>query len=236
MALLFEGKTAVVTGGSSGIGEGIARWLAQEGADVVLAARSRASLQRAAAALQELRPEGRFLAVRTDVRREAQVERLKTQALQELESIDILVNSAGVGAWHEVAEMPLAEWNAVIDTNLTGAFLASRAFLPGMTARGSGHILNISSVAGKLGFKTGSAYCASKWGLIGFTRALAEEARPHGVRVDALCPGTVETPFKNSPAASDIRLEVDDIVEAARYLMTLPAHVRVDDIVMYPQG
>ena len=236
MENIFEGKTAVVTGGSSGIGEGLARRLAEEGANLVLAARNRVRLKQAADRLGGEQPDGKCLTVRADIRIEKQVENLKEKALSAFGTVDILINNAGVGAWHEIVDMPTREWNAVIDTNLTGVFLATRAFLPTMIAQGSGHILNISSVAGKLGFKSGSAYCASKWGLLGFTRALAEEARPHGVRVDALCPGTVETPFKNSPAASDIRLEVEDVVQAAVYLMTLPKHVRVDDLVMYPQG
>ncbi len=236
MENIFEGKTAVITGGSSGIGEGLARRLAEEGANVVLAARNRARLKQAVDQLREIRPDGQYLTVRANVRAESQIESLKAKTLAAFDTVDILINNAGIGAWHEIVDMPTREWNAVIETNLTGVFLATRAFLPIMMQQGSGHILNISSVAGKLGFKSGSAYCASKWGLLGFTRALAEEARPHGVRVDALCPGTVETPFKNSPAASDIRLEVEDIVRAAVYLMTLPKHVRVDDIVMYPQG
>lgn len=233
---LFDGKRAVVTGGSSGIGEGLAGMLVEEGADVAIVGRSPDKLAQAA---DRLRGAGRgassrVLAVSADVRDEAAVDDMASQVGDAFGGVDMLVNSAGCGAWKRIDEMSPEEWRTVIDTNLTGTFLVTHAFLGGMIDEGSGHIVNISSVAGKLGFAAGAAYCASKWGVLGFTRALAAEARPHGIRVDALCPGTVETPFENSPAASPIRLQVADVVEAARYVMTLPRQVRVDDIVIYP--
>ena len=233
---LFDGRRAVVTGGSSGIGEGLARLLVNEGADVAIVARRPDKLARVADALRGGTGDARtrIVAVSVDVRDEASVADMAEQVIDAFGAVDILVNSAGCGAWKTIDEMPAAEWRAVIDTNLTGTFLVTHALLGGMIEAGSGHILNMSSVAGKLGFPTGSAYCASKWGVLGFTRALAAEARPHGIRVDALCPGTVDTPFENSPAASPIQLEVADVVEAARYVMTLPRQVRVDDLVIYP--
>jgi len=231
---LFDGKSAVVTGGSSGIGEGFARFFVTEGADVALVARNEERLRRVAASLESLRPHARVLTFSADVRRWEAVEPMARSVLDAFGGVDILVNSAGLGIWRTVAEMTPEEWNTVIETNLTGTFLVTHAFLPNMLERGKGHILNLSSVAGKIGFATGSAYCASKWGVLGFTRALAAEVRERGIRVDALCPGTVNTPFRNSPAASKIRLEVDDVIAAARYLLTLPRQTRVDDIVLYP--
>ncbi len=231
---IFDGKKAVVTGGSSGIGAGLARLLVDEGADVALVARSPESLASAATELRERRPGAQIVAVAADVSDEGAVDRMAARVTADFGRVDILVNSAGCGTWHTIDTMPVDEWRKVIDTNLTGTFLVTHAFLGGMIAAGAGHILNISSVAGKLGFATGAAYCASKWGVLGFTRALAAEARPHGIRVDALCPGTVDTPFENSPAASPIMLDVDDVVAAARYVMAMPRQVRVDDIVLYP--
>jgi 3-oxoacyl-[acyl-carrier protein] reductase len=231
---LFDGRRAVVTGGSSGIGEGFARFFVEEGADVALVARDGGRLERVAASLRTVRAESRVLTYSADVRRWDAVERMAKDTLDAFGHVDIVVNSAGLGIWRTVAEMTPEEWSTVLDTNLTGTFLVTHAFLPQMLARGTGHILNLSSVAGKLGFATGSAYCASKWGVLGFTRALAAEVRECGIRVDALCPGTVETPFRNSPAASRIRLEVGDVIAAARYLLTLPRQTRVDDIVLYP--
>lgn len=231
---LFDGKKGVVTGGSSGIGEGFARFFVEEGADVALIARDPERLARVAASVRALREGVCVLAISADVRRWDDVGRMAKEVLEAFGHVDLLVNSAGLGIWRTVAEMTPEEWNTVIETNLTGTFLVTHAFLPQMLKRGTGHILNISSVAGKLGFATGAAYCASKWGVLGFTRALAAEVRGHGIRVDALCPGTVNTPFKNSPAASSIRLEVSDVIAAARYLMTLPRQTRVDDLVLYP--
>ncbi|MDA1192261.1 MAG: SDR family NAD(P)-dependent oxidoreductase [Candidatus Poribacteria bacterium] len=232
---LFHGKTAVITGGSSGIGEGFAHFLIEEGASVAIVARQPDKLARVADALRAKAGEGQsVLAVSADVTRDDAVERMKSEALGAFGHVDILVNSAGVGIWQTIDQMSPNDWRAVIDINLNAVFLVTHAFLPGMLARQTGHIVNISSVAGKLGFAYGSSYCASKWGLLGFTRALAAEVRDKGIRVDTLCPGTVETPFKNSPAASPIRLEVDDVIAAARYVMTLPRQVRVDDLVIYP--
>ncbi len=231
---MFDGKTAVVTGGSSGIGEALAWFLVEEGADVALVARNADRLSTAARGLGEARDGATVTPIVADVREDDSVASMASAVANAFGGVDILVNSAGCGTWHTIDAMPPGEWRRVIDTNLTGTFLVTHAFLGGMMEAGAGHILNISSVAGKLGFPTGSAYCASKWGVLGFTRALAAEARPHGIRVDALCPGTVDTPFENSPAASPIMLDVDDVVEAARYVMAMPRQVRVDDIVIYP--
>ena len=233
---LFEGKRAVVTGGSSGIGAGLARLLVEEGADVAVVGRRHDKLAQTVDDLRDAAGarNARIVAISTDVRDEATVDTMAAQVIEAFGGVDILINSAGCGAWKTIDQMSADEWRAVVDTNLTGTFLVTRAFLGGMIEQQGGHIINISSVAGKLGFPTGAAYCASKWGVLGFTRALAAEARPRGIRVDALCPGTVDTPFENSPAASPIQLEVADVVEAARYVMTLPRQVRVDDIVIYP--
>jgi NAD(P)-dependent dehydrogenase (short-subunit alcohol dehydrogenase family) len=231
---MFDGKRAVVTGGSSGIGAGLARFLVEEGCDVALVARSADRLATAAGELRSVGGAHAVLEIAADVRNEDAVAGMAAQVADAFDCVDILVNSAGCGTWHTIDAMPPSEWRKVIDTNLTGTFLVTHAFLGGMIEAGTGHILNISSVAGKLGFPTGAAYCASKWGVLGFTRALAAEARPHGIRVDALCPGTVDTPFENSPAASPIMLNVDDVVAAARYVMGMPRQVRVDDIVIYP--
>ncbi|GIX06612.1 MAG: clavaldehyde dehydrogenase [Candidatus Poribacteria bacterium] len=231
---LFEGKVALVTGGSSGIGKGFAEFFVDEGAATAIVARDPQKLERTAEELRTRRADAQVLAVSADVRDEAAVEAMARRVLEAFGRVDILVNSAGLGIWKTVAEMSPDEWRTVIETNLTGTFLVTHAVIGSMLQQGSGHVLNISSVAGKIGFATGSAYCASKWGVIGFTRALAAEVRDKGIRVDVLCPGTVETPFKNSPAASPIRLQVSDVIAAARYLLTLPRQVRVDDIVLYP--
>ena len=136
MANLFEGKTAVVTGGSSGIGEGLARWLAEEGANIVLAARNRTRLKKAVEALRGIRPDGSYLTVRANIRAESQVESLKAKTLAAFDTVDILINNAGIGAWHEIVDMPTRDWNAVIETNLTGVFFGdARLFAAHDSAR-----------------------------------------------------------------------------------------------------
>lgn len=229
---ILEGQIALITGGSSGIGEGIARAFAQEGADLAIIARNPLRLERAASKLREYGI--RVLTFSADVRDESKIREVVQEIISTFDGIDILVNSAGTGRYAPVAEMDLDDWRTVIETNLTGTFICCKAVMPHMMERRRGRIINISSVAGKIGFATGSAYCASKWGVIGFSRSLAAEAKPHNIRVDVICPGTVDTPFPHSPAASKLMLEVEDVVRAVMFLLSLPERARVEDIVMHP--
>ncbi|HID55647.1 TPA: SDR family oxidoreductase [Candidatus Poribacteria bacterium] len=229
---ILKGQVALITGGSSGIGEGIAHAFAREGSDLALIARNPIRLERTASKLRE---QGvKVLTFSTDVRDERRIQEAVRETISVLGGIDILVNSAGTGRYAPVAEMDLEEWEEVIETNLTGTFICCKAVMPHMMERKRGRIINISSVAGKIGFATGSAYCASKWGVIGFSRSLAVEAKPYNIRVDVICPGTVDTPFPHSPAASKLMLEVEDVVKAVMFLLSLPERARVEDIVMHP--
>jgi 3-oxoacyl-[acyl-carrier protein] reductase len=231
---ILDGQVALITGGSSGIGEGIARAFAQEGADLALVARNPIKLERVASDLKKLG--ARVLTFSADVRNERKIQEVVREVISTLDKIDILVNSAGTGRYASVAEMDLEDWKTVIETNLTGTFICCKAVMPHMMERKGGRIINISSVAGKIGFATGSAYCASKWGVIGLSRSLAVEAKPYNIRVDVLCPGTVDTPFPHSPAASKVMLEVEDVVQAVMFLLSLPERARVEDIVMHPNA
>ncbi|HEX30196.1 TPA: SDR family oxidoreductase, partial [Candidatus Poribacteria bacterium] len=174
---ILEGQIALITGGSSGIGEGIARAFAQEGADLAIIARNPLRLERAASKLREYGI--RVLTFSADVRDESKIREVVQEIISTFDGIDILVNSAGTGRYAPVTEMDLDDWRTVIETNLTGTFICCKAVMPHMMERRRGRIINISSVAGKIGFATGSAYCASKWGVIGFSRSLAAEAKPH---------------------------------------------------------
>ena len=149
---------------------------------------------------------------------------------QDNPGIDGVINLAAKAG---VRDSLINPWS-YYETNLTGTFICCKAVMPHMMERRRGRIINISSVAGKIGFATGSAYCASKWGVIGFSRSLAAEAKPHNIRVDVICPGTVDTPFPHSPAASKLMLEVEDVVRAVMFLLSLPERARVEDIVMHP--
>ena len=181
-------QTAIVTGAGRGIGKEIAVALAREGANVVLAARDEDALKTVADEIQTMGR--RALVIKTDVSNEAQVVAMVDAAIKEFDRIDILVNNAGVvGPTAPVTKVSREEWDQVIAVNLTGAFLCARAVIPHMLERRSGSIINISSIAGKLAYALRSPYAASKWGMLGLSRTLAQELGDSNIRVNAICPG-----------------------------------------------
>jgi NAD(P)-dependent dehydrogenase (short-subunit alcohol dehydrogenase family) len=180
------GKHAFITGGGTGIGFAAAKALSARGAKLTLAARNFARVEDAAAKLDAN-------AVSIDVANETSVGAAFDAARARFGAIDILVNNAGVTPSAPLHKMDLALWNQVIAINLTGAFLCSRAAIEDMYAANWGRIVNVASIAGLMGGAYISAYCASKHGMIGLTRALAKEAAKRGVTVNAVCPGYVET-------------------------------------------
>ena len=188
--MLLKGQIAVVTGGGRGIGRAIARRFAAEGAMVLVAARTAIEIESVAAEITAAR--GRAAAVRADVSREEDCQRIVATAREKFGAVHILVNNAGdYGPVKPVEEITPAEWDQVIAVHLRGAFLLTRLVLPEMYARGSGVILNISSLSAKSAFAWGSPYAAAKAGLLGLTRVTAAEAARKGVRVNAICPGPV---------------------------------------------
>ena len=187
----LTGKVAIITGGGYGIGKQIALAYARLGAKLVLAARSLDPMKQAVAEIEALGT--RAIAVPADVSKEADCARIAEQALAAFGRVDILVNNAGIaGPTKKITEMALTEWQEVIDINLTGTWLASRAVLPAMERQGGGIILNIGSGAGRRGFPLRSPYAASKWAMIGLTQTLAGEWGGKGIRVNCICPGAVE--------------------------------------------
>ncbi|HUJ41947.1 MAG TPA: SDR family NAD(P)-dependent oxidoreductase, partial [Candidatus Acidoferrales bacterium] len=180
----------IITGGGRGIGRAIALRFAEEGAAVLVAARTASELETVA---QEVRAAGgKAATVVADVTQEAGCEQIYRRAMEEFEGVEILVNNAGVFGPVAAAQNITAEqWDAVMAANLRGAFLMSRQVIPGMLERARGVILNVSSVAAKLAFGYNAPYAASKAGLVALTRTLAGETSPHGVRVNAICPGPV---------------------------------------------
>ena len=201
----LEGKVALVTGagGEHGIGRGIALRLAQEGADVVVTDIAAKPYPDAAwgglpAVQAEVEALGRrALALTCDVTDEASVSSAMQKALETMGRIDILVNNAGARAAGDrvpVIDLPKEEWDRVLNVNLTGTFLCSRAVARHMLTRGDGgRIISISSTAGKRGVARFAAYCSSKFGVIGFTQSLAQELAPHGITVNAICPSLTDT-------------------------------------------
>lgn len=188
--MLLKGQVAIITGGGRGIGRAIAHRFAAEGAAVLLAARVQSQVDAVAA---ELKSAGqKAAAIAADVSQESDCQKIAAEARKHFGHINILVNNAGVlGPVKSVEEISPKEWDEVIAVNLRGPFLLSRLVLAEMYERGSGAIVNISSVAAKGAFLWNSPYAASKAGLVGFTRTLAAEAARRGVRVNAICPGPV---------------------------------------------
>jgi NAD(P)-dependent dehydrogenase (short-subunit alcohol dehydrogenase family) len=188
--MMLEGRVAIITGGGHGIGEAIATRFAAEGAAVALCGTGRERLAETAAAIRATGAQA--LALVADVSDEAAVERLVATTVHELGRLDILVNNAGIaGPTAAVADLDRADWSRTLAINLTGAMLCAKHAIPHLAESGHGRILNITSVAGLIGYALRSPYAASKWGMIGLTRSLAIELGPQGVTVNAIAPGSV---------------------------------------------
>jgi NAD(P)-dependent dehydrogenase (short-subunit alcohol dehydrogenase family) len=230
----FEGQVTIVTGGSSGIGRAACLALAAEGGSVVVVGRTARHVEET---LEELERQGgapAALGLTLDVSREQDMDEMVGRTLTRFGRVDNLVAGAGVGRSpnstrlmpYPVAQLPTEEWDAVLDTNLKGTFLANRAVLPAMLKQRSGHIINISSArAGLHGYPFASAYSASKFGIIGLTEALAEEVRPYGLRVQALLPDITDTPLlHNTTLASraDALIPPSHVADLIVYMLALP--------------
>ena len=189
--MILKGRVVLVTGAGGGIGRAIANAFARAGAHVALVGRTKKRLVEVQKELRETGVESAVLA--GDVSDEGMVSRLVAAAEQQLGPVDVLVNNAGVYATAPVEKMDAVVFDRVLAVNLRGPFLMSRAVLPGMRARRRGHIVNVSSTAGRRGFPGGGAYCASKFGLVGLSEAMTYEARTSDVRVSLVFPSTVAT-------------------------------------------
>ncbi|NQU96196.1 MAG: SDR family oxidoreductase [Chloroflexi bacterium] len=186
------GKVAIVTGGGRGIGRATAEAFAGEGASVAVCARSSEEIEETASAIRS--SGGEALAVAADISREADVADMVRRVLETFGRIDILVNNAGTNLpYREVVDLTLDEWRRVVDVNLTGPFLCSKAVLPAMIEQGSGKIVNISSIGGRSGAAGRSPYRPTKAALINFTQCLAAEVKRHGIDVNCVCPGGTAT-------------------------------------------
>ena len=183
----LDGKVAVITGGSKGIGKATAFGLAAAGAKVVLAARTPEPLEQVAASLRQTGAEA--LAVPTDVTDAAAVHGLVQKTLDVYQRLDILINNAGIGRFGTVVDFTPSDWDAVINSNLKAIYLCTQAALSPMLAQGEGQIINVLSIAAKVPFEASSAYCAAKAGALAFTKVLASEVRQQNIRVTCCTPG-----------------------------------------------
>jgi 3-oxoacyl-[acyl-carrier protein] reductase len=214
----LKDKVAVITGGSKGIGKAIAAALGLEGCRVAIAARHETELEKAAEELSRLNIEA--LTIKTDVRKSENVQNLVSNVESRLGAPQILVNNAGIGRFGEVANMSEEDFRDVLETNLFGVFYCTRGFLPGMISKKEGHIVNISSLAGKNNFAGGAAYCASKHGLISFAECLMLEVRQHNIKVSTICPGSVQTEFSAGSMEKNWALSPEDVAKAVVDVVT----------------
>jgi len=230
----LTGQVAVVTGAGRGIGAAIARKLAGLGAVAVLCGRTPRSLNETANAIAAAgdRAEVAECDVTTLASVEAAARRIHGQHLR----VDILVNNAGIGGFGKpLHELEPADWDRVLDTNLRGVFYTIRAFAPAMIQARAGHIINISSIAGKNALPNGAAYAASKWGLNGLSYSVAEELRAHNIRVAVICPGSTHTDLSPHEGKNSSRmLQPDDIAHVVALLVTQSPQSFASEIVLRP--
>jgi NAD(P)-dependent dehydrogenase (short-subunit alcohol dehydrogenase family) len=231
----LAGKVAIVTGASRGIGKAISILLAQSGSRVVLAARSEPQLKSVSEEISS--QNGEALVIPTDLTVDEEMERLVQQTLKEWGSVDVLINNAGFGKVAPVVKAKVSDWDETFRVNLRAPMFLSKLVLPTMMERGEGSIINISSVSGKSGQANGSAYSASKFGLIGFTQSLYEEVREYGIRVATICPGFVDTPMIPQMRRLDRSkmIRPEDIARTVLFILTSPPTVCPVEITVRPQ-
>jgi 3-oxoacyl-[acyl-carrier protein] reductase len=229
----LDGKVAVITGASRGIGLAIARKLGEMGATLSICARDPQKLESAKNELLTMAPQ--VFAAPVDVTRPEQISTFIQYTQKNLGPIAILVNNAGVGWFGPAHEATEQIWDSILDTNLKSVFLVSKAVAPGMIEQKTGHIINISSLAGKNAFKNGAIYCASKWGLLGLTESMAEDLRPYGIRVAAICPGSVATEFSPHAGKDPAKmLQSEDIAHVVAMLVTQAPRSFISEILIRP--
>ena len=232
----IAGKAAVVTGSTRGIGLRIAQALLEKEARVMICARKQEDVESTVAGLRATYGE-RVRGEACDVRSYEQVRRIMEETARAFGGLDILVNNAGVGSHSYVEQMPVEEWSATIETNLSGVFFACHEAIPIMKRGGGGYIINIGSLAGKNAFTGGAAYCASKFGLIGFSEALMQEVRYDHIRVSYVMPGSVNTSFGRSAEqdhATTWKLHPEDVATVVINLLEMDPRALASRVELRP--
>lgn len=231
----LSGKTAIITGAGTGIGKGIARAFAQEGADLVLASRRRENLESTA---EELAGTGvTTLVVPTDVTDEHAVRALFEATMNEFGKVDVLINNSGAFDGGPIDELSLDSWQKVLAVNLTGPFLCGREAMRIMKAQGGGRIINVGSISAQMCRPNAAPYNTTKHGLVGLTKTMALEGREYGVVASMLHPGNVLTERRaasNKPQDEEPMMTVDELAEVAVTMAALPLHVNVLEAIVLP--
>lgn len=239
-------KIALITGATSGIGEATAYLLAEAGYDLILVGRRTERLASLEATLLAQHTGLRLLPLTLDVRDARQVEAILGSLPEAWQAIDVLVNNAGLAAGlAPLQEGDQDDWERMIDTNVKGLLYVSRAITPGMKARKRGHIVNISSIAGREVYPNGNVYCATKHAVQALGKGMRMDLLPYGVKVTQICPGAVETEFSlvrfhGDQARADkvyegfTPLTAHDVADTIRYVLSLPEHVCIDDLLIMP--
>jgi 3-oxoacyl-[acyl-carrier protein] reductase len=242
----LAGQVAVVTGAGRGIGRAIALTLAELGSHTVLCGRSREALEQTAAAIQSSggqnsgrgvdRGAEKSSVIECDVTDLHSVESLAERIERTVHRLDILVNNAGIGgAGGPLHQLSPDNWDRVLNTNLRGVYYCIRSLAPLMIKAHSGHIINISSLAGKNALPNGAAYAASKWGLNGLSYSVAEELRAHNIRVSVICPGSVHTEFSPHPGKNAGKmLQAADVAHAVAMIVTQAPQSFASEILLRP--
>ncbi|MCM3268650.1 3-ketoacyl-ACP reductase [Paenibacillus elgii] len=224
----LKNRTAIITGAGKGIGKAIAVQLAKEGVHLGLTARTSSDLESLRTELESAYGV-KVYTVSADIAKRGAAEQAIGSLIGSLGSLDILINNAGIAQFGTVADMEPELWESIIQTNLMGTYYVTRAALPTLLAQASGSIINISSTAGERGFATGSAYCASKHAVMGFTEALMQEVRKSNIRVTALTPSTVNTELAANAGLKigdeDRMMQPEDIADLVLATLKLPARV-----------
>ena len=234
----LKDKVCVVTGATEGIGRAIATALLDRHANVAICARTEKKVQ---AAIKELSGKGRtVVGMAADVSSEADVREFGDFVHQHLGPVDVLVNNAGLGHFAPVEKLSVKQFDETMAVNVRGIFLVTRAFLPDMRRKKSGNIVNIASLAGKNGLVDGTAYTASKHAVLGFSKSLMLEVRKDNIRVVAICPGSVVTPFFEK-AGQELKnpervLRADDVAQAVVATIELPGRAMISELDIRPSN
>lgn len=225
---MLQQKTAIITGAGKGIGLAVARALAQEGLRLGLIARTSSDLEGVQAQLKKEFGTEAFIAA-ADVSNQDEITAAVRQLTEQLGTVDVLINNAGVASFGSVMDMDPNEWQRIIQINLMGTYYATRAVLPAMLDRKQGDIINVASTAGERGFATGSAYCASKFAVMGLTESLFHEVRKSNIRVTALTPSTVNTELASKVGLpigpEDRMMQPEDVAQLIVATLALPPRV-----------